>query len=87
MDNCNRAAAHADQRAANCDRVAEYSTQRGDYAQNEGDYARLQGNYAKQKADEIENAKGDFQTLAARLNYMQGLLEKEMYFNENENEN
>ena len=85
VENCNRAAAHADQRAANCDRVAEYSTQRGDYAQDQGDYARLQGNYAKQKADEIENAKGGFQTLAARLNYIQGLLEKAMYFQEIEN--
>ena len=88
VDACSRAAANADQKAANCDRVAEYSTQRGDYAQQQGFYAQQQGDYAKAKANEIENAKGDFPTLKARLDYMQGLLEKAMYFEEaNENEN
>jgi hypothetical protein len=87
VEACSRAAANADLKAANCDRVAEYSTQRGDYAQQQGFYAQQQGDYAKAKANEIENAKGDFATLKARLDYMQGLLEKAMYFETTENEN
>ena len=63
----------------------DYAKDEGDYAQQQGFYAQQQGDYAKAKANEIENAKGDFQTLAARLNYMQGLLEKAMYFQEIEN--
>lgn len=91
VEACSRAAANADLKAANCDRVAEYSTQRGDYAQQQGFYAQQQGDYAKAKANEIENAKGDFPTLKARLDYMMEFIEKAMYFetteNENENEN
>lgn len=40
-------------------------------ASNKGDYAKGQGDYAKQKADEIEDAKGTYQTLNARLNAME----------------
>ena len=48
-------------------------------------YQRQAGPGSNQYAVWIENAKGDFATLKARLDYMQGLLEKAMYFQEVEN--
>lgn len=40
-------------------------------ANEKADYAQQQGSYAKQKADEIEDAKGTFPSLKARLDNMQ----------------
>ena len=43
-------------------------------------YATAQGNYAKQKADEIDVARGEYQTLSDRLDAMQRQLEAALYF-------
>jgi len=43
-------------------------------------YATSQGNYAKQKADEIDLARGQYQTLSDRLDAMQRQLEAALYF-------
>ena len=43
-------------------------------------YATAQGNYAKQKADEIDVARGPYQTLSDRLDAMQRQLEAALYF-------
>ena len=43
-------------------------------------YATAQGNYAKQKADEIDLARGEYQTLSDRLDAMQRQLEAALYF-------
>jgi hypothetical protein len=43
-------------------------------------YATEQGNYAKQKADEIDLARGEYQTLSDRLDAMQRQLEAALYF-------
>ena len=43
-------------------------------------YATAQGNYAKAKADEIDVARGPYQTLSDRLDAMQRQLEAAMYF-------
>ena len=43
-------------------------------------YATAQGNYAKAKADEIDLARGEYQTLSDRLDAMQRQLEAALYF-------
>ncbi len=43
-------------------------------------YATAQGNYAKQKADEIDLARGEYQTLSDRLDAMQRQMEAALYF-------
>ena len=43
-------------------------------------YATAQGNYAKAKADEIDLARGQYQTLSDRLDAMQRQLEAALYF-------
>ena len=43
-------------------------------------YATAQGNYAKAKADEIDLARGPYQTLSDRLDAMQRQLEAALYF-------
>lgn len=57
---------------------ATLAQQKGDVAQQMADYAKQQGDYAKQKADEIEEAKGTFPNLDARLGKMENDISERM---------
>ena len=57
---------------------AALAQQKADYAQAKADYAQQQGDYAKQKADEIEEAKGTFPNLDARLDKMENDISERM---------
>lgn len=57
---------------------AALAQQKADYAQAKADYAQQQGDYAKQKADEIEEAKGTFPNLDARLGKMENDISERM---------
>ena len=59
----NNAAQNANDKAGEANSAAQDANDKGAYAKNQGDYA-------KAKADEIEDAKGTYQTLDARLNAM-----------------
>lgn len=59
----NDAAKNANDKAGEANSAAQDANDKGTYAKNQGDYA-------KAKADEIEEAKGTYQTLDARLNAM-----------------
>ena len=59
----NDAAQNANDKAGEANNAAQDANDKGTYAKNQGDYA-------KAKADEIEDAKGTYQTLDARLNAM-----------------
>jgi hypothetical protein len=59
----NDAAQNANDKAGEANSAAQDANDKGTYAKNQGDYA-------KRKADEIEDAKGTYQTLDARLDAM-----------------
>lgn len=59
-----QAAGHAEQATSDANDAAGNANEKAGYAQQQGDYA-------KQKADEIEDAKGTFPNLNARLDSMQ----------------
>ena len=59
----NDAAQNANDKAGEANSAAQDANDKGTYAKNQGDYA-------KAKADEIEDAKGTYQTLDARLDAM-----------------
>ena len=59
----NNAAQNANDKAGEANSAAQDANDKGTYAKNQGDYA-------KAKADEIEDAKGTYQTLDARLDAM-----------------
>jgi hypothetical protein len=64
------AASRADDAAALANEKAGLANQEAQYADEQGDYAKQQGDYAKRKADEIEDAKGTYDNLDARLDAM-----------------
>jgi hypothetical protein len=80
----NTAATNANGKASLANTKAQYAETQGDYAKDQGDYAKDQGDYAKQEAEAaiaaMNAAKGDYASLAARLDAMQALLEQAMYF-------
>ena len=76
--NANDAAGNANTAADNANEKATYAQQKGDVAQQMADYAKQQGDYAKQKADEIEEAKGTFPNLDARLGKMENDISERM---------
>lgn len=76
--NANEKAALAQQKADYAQTKADYAREQGDYAKEQGDYAQEQGDYAKQKADEIEDAKGTFSNLDARLEKMENDISERM---------
>ena len=76
--NANDAAGNANTAADNANEKATYAQQKGDVAQQMADYAKQQGDYAKQKADEIEEAKGTFPNLDARLDKMENDISERM---------
>jgi RNA-binding protein YhbY len=57
-------------RDQSCQQAAGNANQKAQYAEQQGDYAKNQGDYAKRKADEIEDAKGTYDNLDARLDAM-----------------
>jgi len=57
-------------REQSCQQAAGNANQKAQYADEQGDYAKNQGDYAKRKADEIEDAKGTYENLDARLDAM-----------------
>lgn len=57
-------------RDQSCQQAAGNANQKAQYADEQGDYAKNQGDYAKRKADEIEDAKGTYENLDARLDAM-----------------
>lgn len=57
-------------REQSCQQAAGNANQKAQYAEQQGDYAKNQGDYAKRKADEIEDAKGSYDNLDARLDAM-----------------
>ena len=65
------AAEQAEESAGHADEAASEANRQADYAQR-------QGNYAKQKADEIENAKGSFNSLSERLDSMAAAIDDRM---------
>lgn len=58
------------ERDQSCQQAAGNANQKAQYAEQQGDYAKNQGDYAKRKADEIEDAKGTYDNLDARLDAM-----------------
>lgn len=64
------AASRADAAADLANEKAGLANQKAQYAEQQGDYAKNQGDYAKRKADEIEDAKGTYDNLDARLDAM-----------------
>lgn len=58
------------ERDQTCQQAAGNANQKAQYADEQGDYAKNQGDYAKRKADEIEDAKGTYDNLDARLDAM-----------------
>ena len=65
-----RKAGVADDAADNANDAADNANGAAQHAEDKGTYAKNQGDYAKQKADEIEDAKGTYQTLDDRLDAM-----------------
>ncbi len=65
-----RKAGVADDAADNANDAADNANGAAQHAEDKGTYAKDQGDYAKQKADEIEDAKGTYQTLDDRLDAM-----------------
>lgn len=66
----NEAAELAEHKAGVADDAADNANGAAQHAEDKGTYAKNQGDYAKQKADEIEDAKGTYQTLDDRLDAM-----------------
>lgn len=66
----NEAAELAERKAGVADDAADNANGAAQHAEDKGAYAKNQGDYAKQKADEIEDAKGTYQTLDDRLDAM-----------------
>jgi hypothetical protein len=66
----NEAADLAERKAGEADDAAGNANGAAQNAEDKGTYAKNQGDYAKQKADEIEDAKGSYQNLDARLDAM-----------------
>lgn len=66
----NEAAELAERKAGVADDAADNANGAAQHAEDKGTYAKNQGDYAKQKADEIEDAKGTYQTLDDRLDAM-----------------
>ena len=66
----NDAADLAQRKAGVADDAADNANGAAQHAEDKGTYAKNQGDYAKQKADEIEDAKGTYQTLDDRLDAM-----------------
>ena len=64
------AAGVAQQAAQDANDAARLANEKAQYAEQQGDYAKNQGDYAKEKAAEIEQAKGSYNTLGARLDAM-----------------
>lgn len=64
------AAGMAQQAAQDANDAARLANEKAQYAEQQGDYAKNQGDYAKEKAAEIEDAKGTYQTLGDRLDAM-----------------
>lgn len=64
----NSAAEAANDAATFADQKAEFANTKAGYAKTQGDYAKQQGDYAK---EQIDGAKGDFESLDARLDWIQ----------------
>lgn len=61
----------AEQKAEVANAAADNADNAASLANEKAGYAQQQGDYAKQKADEIEEAKGSYQNLDARLDAME----------------
>ena len=68
--NAQQATSDANDAAQNANDKAGEANSAAQDANDKGTYAKNQGDYAKAKADEIEDAKGTYQTLDARLDAM-----------------
>ena len=69
--NAQQATSDANDAATNANQKAGVANNAAQNAEDKGTYAKNQGDYAKQKAGEIEDAKGDYQNLDARLDAME----------------
>lgn len=82
--NAENMASEAQLAAQNAGNAATRAEENAHDAQVMAAYAKQQGDYAKAKADEVQEARGEYTSLSARLEAMQALLDRACYFHTNE---